>query len=66
MPIGSHFTMDVADAIYASSFVKCDKVVGVHYDTFGYIKIDKNQAVKDFETAGKTLLLPKIGETISL
>ncbi len=65
-PIGGHFTMDVADAIHATDFVKCNTVVGVHYDTFGYIKIDKEQAIKDFADAGKNLLLPAIGETIGL
>ncbi len=66
MPIGGHFTMDVADALHASNFVKTDKVVGVHYDTFGYIKIDKDAAVKTFADASKTLLLPAVGETIEL
>lgn len=66
LPIGSNFTMDVADAIRAADFVKCNKVVGVHYNTFPPIKIDTEQAIKDFEAAKKTLLLPKIGETIEL
>jgi L-ascorbate metabolism protein UlaG (beta-lactamase superfamily) len=66
MPIGSNFTMDVADAIHAADFVQCNKVVGVHYNTFPPIKINTKQAVEDFEAAKKTLLLPKIGETIEL
>jgi L-ascorbate metabolism protein UlaG (beta-lactamase superfamily) len=66
LPIGGHFTMDAADAILASDFIKCNKVVGVHYDTFGYIKIDKEKAKADFTAAGKTLLLPAIGETIDI
>ena len=66
LPIGSNFTMDVADAIRAADFVKCNKVVGVHYNTFPPIKIDTEQAIKDFEAAKKTLLLPEIGETIEL
>ncbi|MFL9483022.1 metal-dependent hydrolase [Chitinophagaceae bacterium LWZ2-11] len=66
MPIGSNYTMDPADALHAAGFVKCDKVIGIHYNTFGYIKIDAEQAVKDFATAGKTLLLPGVGETIEL
>ena len=37
LPIGDNFTMGVDDAILASDFVKCDKVLGCHYDTFGYI-----------------------------
>ncbi|MFY7900281.1 MAG: metal-dependent hydrolase [Chitinophagaceae bacterium] len=64
LPIGDNFTMDVADAIRASDFVECNKVVGVHYDTFGYIKVDTSAAINSFSAAGKQLLLPKIGETI--
>lgn len=66
MPIGSNFTMDVADAIHAADFVQCDKIIGVHYNTFGFIVIDKLKAVKDFELAGKTLFLPEIGEGIEI
>jgi L-ascorbate metabolism protein UlaG (beta-lactamase superfamily) len=66
MPIGSNFTMDANDALMASDFVKCDKIVGVHYDTFPPIKIDTAEAQKIFSDAGKQLLLPAIGETINL
>ncbi len=66
LPIGGNFTMDVQEAIKAAEFVKCDKVVGVHYDTFPPIKIDTEAAVKAFEQVGKKLLLPKIGETIEV
>jgi L-ascorbate metabolism protein UlaG (beta-lactamase superfamily) len=47
LPIGNNFTMDVEDAIIAADFVDCDKILGYHYDTFGYIKIDhkSNSAV---------------------
>ena len=64
LPIGDNFTMDCEDAIIAAEFVKCDVVVGVHYNTFGFIKIDTEKAHEDFKAAGKTLLLPAIGETI--
>ncbi|MFT4153798.1 metal-dependent hydrolase [Parafilimonas sp.] len=66
LPIGGNFTMDVADAIVASDFINCNKIVGVHYNTFDLIKIDKEQAAADFKAAGKTLLLPAIGETIEV
>lgn len=66
LPIGSNFTMDIADAVIAAGFVKTNKVIGVHYNTFGLIKIDMNDAVKKFADAGKTLLLPAIGETIDV
>ncbi len=64
LPIGNNLTMDVEDAIIASEFIQCDKVMGVHYDTFESIKIDHAAAVRKFSDAGKELLLPKIGETI--
>ena len=66
LPIGGHFTMDVFDAVHAAKFCKAPKVVGVHYDTFGFIKIDKEAAVKEFADAGVTLLLPAVSETIEL
>jgi len=65
-PIGDNFTMGYEDAILASDFVECDKVVGCHYDTFGYIKINQDDALKAFNDKGKTLLLPAIGETIDV
>ena len=40
LPIGDNFTMDVNDAIKAAEFVNTTTVVGIHYDTFGYIKIN--------------------------
>jgi L-ascorbate metabolism protein UlaG (beta-lactamase superfamily) len=66
LPIGDNFTMGVEDAVIAAEFIECSKIIGVHYDTFGYIKIDKADAVRQFEAAGLTLLLPAIGETIDV
>jgi L-ascorbate metabolism protein UlaG (beta-lactamase superfamily) len=66
LPIGDNFTMDVDDAIIASDFVDCDKVLGCHFDTFGYIVIDHNEAKKKFFDAGKDLMLLEIGESIHL
>lgn len=66
LPIGDNFTMDVEDAILASDFVQCDKVLGYHYDTFGYIEIDHKEAIQKFFDKGKDLMLLKIGESIEL
>lgn len=65
-PIGNNFTMDVEDAIIASDFVECDKILGIHYDTFGYIKIDHDDAKKRFFDKGKDLMLLEIGDSIDL
>lgn len=66
LPIGDNFTMGIEEAIIAADYVTCDRVVGVHYDTFGFIKIDHEKAKEQFSKNGKDLLLPKIGETIKL
>jgi L-ascorbate metabolism protein UlaG (beta-lactamase superfamily) len=66
LPIGDNFTMGITDAVIAGGMVKANKVIGVHYDTFGYIVIDKDGAKKTFEEKGIALLLPAIGETIAL
>ena len=66
LPIGNNFTMDVEDAIIASDFLECDKILGYHYDTFGYIEINKEQSIKQFFDKGKDLMLLNIGESIEL
>lgn len=66
LPIGSNFTMDVEDAIIASDFLECDKILGYHFDTFGYIKIDKDASRKKFFDKGKDLMLLEVGESIDL
>jgi L-ascorbate metabolism protein UlaG (beta-lactamase superfamily) len=66
LPIGDNFTMGVDDAVVAAEFVGCNEIIGMHYDTFGYIEIDKEEAKGKFSTAGKTLTLLNIGETIDL
>lgn len=65
-PIGGNFTMDVDDAVIAANYVNCHKIIGVHYDTFPVIAIDSASAIESFKRAQKQLLLPAIGETISL
>ena len=66
LPIGDNFTMDVADAITAAGFIQCSKIIGVHYNTFGFIVIDTEKAKETFAAALKNLLLPSIGETIDV
>jgi L-ascorbate metabolism protein UlaG (beta-lactamase superfamily) len=65
LPLGDNFTMGVDNAIIASDFIKCNDIIGMHYDTFGYIKIDSSEAIQKFERSGKKLTLMNIGETIT-
>lgn len=64
LPIGDNFTMGVDNAIIACDFIDCNNVIGMHYDTFGAIKIDKQEAVAKFVRSGKKLTLLEIGETL--
>ncbi|GAA4274756.1 metal-dependent hydrolase [Aquimarina gracilis] len=66
LPIGDNFTMGVDDAIIASDFVECDKILGVHYDTFGYIEIDHDEAKRKFFEKNKDLMLLEIGDSLEL
>lgn len=66
LPLGDNFTMGIDDAIMASDFVQCNTIIGMHYDTFGFIKINHSEAKEKFSKAGKKLYLMNIGETLNL
>jgi len=66
LPIGDNFTMGYEDALIASEFIECDTIIGCHFDTFGYIKIDREKAQQAFAEKGKKLLLLAIGEHVEL
>lgn len=66
LPIGNNFTMDVEDAIIAAGFLECDKILGYHFDTFGYIKINHEESIKKFFDKGKDLMLLEIGSSLEL
>jgi L-ascorbate metabolism protein UlaG (beta-lactamase superfamily) len=66
LPIGDNYTMGYEDASIAAEYIKCKKIIGCHYNTFGYISIDKQKALKCFSEKGLELILPEIGSTIEL
>jgi L-ascorbate metabolism protein UlaG (beta-lactamase superfamily) len=66
LPIGDNFTMGYEDAARAAHMIQCNKIIGVHYNTFPYIAIDTETAIKHFEKTGLELLLPEIGATIDV
>lgn len=63
LPIGDNFTMGIDNAVICSNFIKCNKIVGMHYDSFPPIKIDHTEAKAKFNDAGKDLILMEIGAT---
>lgn len=64
LPIGDNFTMGTDNAIICCDFIRCNDIIGMHYDTFGYIKIDHEISTRKFKQSGNQLTLMKIGETI--
>lgn len=66
LPIGDNFTMNAADALACAEMIQCQQIIGVHYDTFGYIKIDHEAARQVFAQAGKKLHLVNIGDSITI
>ncbi|WP_299122611.1 metal-dependent hydrolase [uncultured Winogradskyella sp.] len=66
LPIGDNFTMGIDDAILASDFIECDKILGYHFDTFGYIEINHEEAKRKFFDRDKDLMLLEIGESVEL
>jgi L-ascorbate metabolism protein UlaG (beta-lactamase superfamily) len=66
LPIGDDLTMGVEDAIIACSYLQVNEVVGVHYDTFGFIKIDHQKVIDAFKSAGILLHLIEIGSEADL
>ena len=66
LPIGGNFTMDYQDAIYASQLIDCKTIIGCHFDTFGFIKIDHDLVSKAFQEADLNLTIPKINQSIEV
>lgn len=64
LPIGDHFTMGVDDAIRAAEFIRCDDIIGMHYNTFPPITIDPQLAISAFASNGINLHLMNINDTI--
>lgn len=62
LPIGNNYTMGIDNAVIASDFISCEKIIGMHYDTTEFIRIDHDDAKKRFERASKELILMNVGE----
>ena len=65
-PIGGNFTMDVSEAIIASDFIKCNRVLAVHFDTSELIRIDQARSIGEFSKRDKELLILPIGGSLEL
>lgn len=66
LPIGDNFTMGIEDAVLAAQFVEVDRVIAMHFDTFGFIKVDHEQAKAKFKEADIELTMLEIGESAEM
>lgn len=66
LPIGDNFTMDIKDAVKAADFVQTNTIIGMHYDTFPYIRLDRQEVDKVAANGKKEVKLMDIGETLTL
>ncbi|TMN21168.1 metal-dependent hydrolase [Lentibacillus cibarius] len=64
VPIGDNFTMGPDDALMATDWIKADKVVPVHYNTFPLIEQDGEKFASSVKTGNG--LAMKIGDSIEL
>ena len=61
--IGDNFTMGIEDSAIAAQFVGVKDVIGMHYDSFGYIEINHEAAKEHYKSKGLNLTLFNINET---
>jgi len=66
LPIGDNYTMGIDDAIKAAKLINCNTVIAMHFDTFGYIKIDYQKAKEEFNKNNIDFHILEIGESINL
>lgn len=67
LPIGAHYTMCAKQAAFAASeLLKVKKVVGCHFDTFPPIAIDHQWAKDQFDKRDVELVLPELGQEITV
>ncbi len=61
IPIGGHFTMDVADAVQALDIINPNVAIPMHFNTFSNIQADPNKFKRHAEEAGHVVMVLPIG-----
>jgi len=62
LSLGDNFTMGYKDAIIATDFIQCNKIIACHYDTFAWIKVDTPKIKEAFKAKGKEIYFMDISE----
>lgn len=66
LPIGDNFTMGAEDALIAAEWLRADKIIPIHYNTFSLIKQDAQSFIEDLKGKGLDGEVLNVAETIEL
>lgn len=66
LPIGDNFTMGYKDIPFAAEFLKCNRIIGCHFDTFDVIKIDREKVIGFFNKNGIDGKILDVGESVEM
>ena len=66
VPIGSHYTMDIEDAVTAALWTGANTVIPMHYNTFPLIKADPFLFKKKLQDKGIECIVLNPGASISI
>lgn len=66
LPIGDNFTMGLDEALQAMRWLDAKNMVAMHFDTFPYIIVDKQEAKLKASAMEINLVLPEIGKTYTV
>lgn len=66
LPIGSHYTMGVNDAINAAQWLNAKHIIPMHYNTFDLINADTDYFKLKIEELGKKCTVLYCGESIKI
>jgi L-ascorbate metabolism protein UlaG (beta-lactamase superfamily) len=64
LPIGDNFTMGIDDAVIATEYLRPDKVIPMHYNTFDVIQANPSEFVEKIQAKGFDGQVLKPGGTI--
>lgn len=64
LPIGGQYTMDIEQAVIASTWLKSSLIMPIHYNTFDAINVDITSFEHQIRQKGKMPVILKIGETL--
>lgn len=66
LPVGDNLTIGVHEAMIAAKWLGVKKVVGMHFDTFPIIHLDREEAIALARFNEIDLIVPEIGKTINI